>query len=137
MGKIRERWRPSGIITIAVISLFGLGVIAIAVIAMVTELWGQPLFDTTGVARPKPVWMAWIGAVVAILGGASLFLTGTGYLIRVARGLVPRVPPTREDKEARRLRRKREYDSRKRARLAARDRVAQAPLQDDRGPSAD
>ena len=67
----------------------------LAIAAVSTELWGEPLFETVGIARPRPVWMAWI-AVVALFGaGATFFFSGVGYLYRVARGRVPRVKPKR------------------------------------------
>ena len=94
--RAKERWTPSGVIGIAVFSLLGLAMVWLAVTAASTELWGEPLFETVGVARPRPVWMAWI-AVVALFGaGVTFFVTGVGYLYRVARGRVPRVQPTKK-----------------------------------------
>ena len=87
----QERWRPSSVIGTAVIALLGLALVALAVITVPNELWGEPLFDTVGIARPRPVWMAWIAIVVAFVGGIVLFTTCAGYLYRVARGRVPRV----------------------------------------------
>lgn len=115
MGRIRERWRPSSVVGVAIGALFGLGVVALAVVTVVTELWGAPLLAMTGIARPVPVWFTWVGVAVAFLGGSTLFVSSAGYLIRVARGRVPRVPPSRESRRRRDAERKRAYDARTRA----------------------
>jgi len=94
--KAKERWTPSGVIGIAVFSLLGLAMVWLAVTAASAELWGEPLFETVGVARPRPVWMAWIAVVVLFGAGVTFFVTGVGYLYRVARGRVPRVQPTKK-----------------------------------------
>ncbi|WP_440709935.1 hypothetical protein [Herbiconiux sp. YIM B11900] len=116
MGKIRERWRPSSVVGVAVVGLFGVGVLVLAVATVATELWGQPLLTITGAARRVPVWLAWAGVVAALVGGSSLVASSAGYLIRVARGRVPRVPPSREDRRRRAASRRRAYDARKRDR---------------------
>lgn len=76
------------------IALFGLGVMILAIATVVTELWGEPLLDITGMARRVPVWMAWVGVILALGGGISLLRMSVGWLYRVARGRVPRVQPT-------------------------------------------
>jgi len=103
------------VVGVAVVGLFGLAIMALAVATVVTELWGEPLLAIAGVARRVPVWMAWLGVAVALAVGFSLFSASAGYLIRVARGRVPRVPPSRESRRRRDAKRKREYDARKRA----------------------
>ncbi|MFB2584553.1 hypothetical protein [Herbiconiux liukaitaii] len=114
MGKVRERWRPSSVVGMAVVGVFGLAVVALAVATVVIELWGQPLLDISGGVRNVPVWMTWVAVAAGLVGGFSLVFSCAGYLIRVARGQVPRVQPTRESRRRRDADRKRDYDARRR-----------------------
>jgi hypothetical protein len=75
----------------AVMAVFGVGMVVVAVLAVTTELWGASLLDTAGRARPHPVWIAWIVAATVFASGVYFFVTCVGYLYRVATGKVPRV----------------------------------------------
>ena len=80
-----------GVIAGAVMLLIGLGVAAACgtlLVQMVIDSMGP--FDTVGIARPTPAWIALIGFCVGILGGLGYAVESAGYLIRCARGVVPR-----------------------------------------------
>lgn len=86
----------------AIIALFGVGMIIVAVLAVTTELWGASLLDTAGRARPHPVWIAWIVAAVVFASGIYFVVTCFGYLYRVATGQVPRVQVQKKKRPSRR-----------------------------------
>jgi len=98
-----------GVIAAVVMVLIGLGVLGLCgtlLVQMISD--GVGPFGTVGIARPTPAWIAIIGLCVGILGGLDLVVDNSGYLIRCARGMVPRPA---NDKRARR-----EHASRKASR---------------------
>lgn len=119
-----ESTRPAAVIVGIVVGLVGAGLVVLCVALLVnTFVGGASPFDTVGVARPTPVWLAVIGCLVGIGGGGQLAFENAAYLVRVIRKtpkLVP-VPPSvleaearqrRERNAGRRARQKREYDAR-------------------------
>lgn len=80
-----------GVIAAAVMALVGIGVLGLCatlLVQLVVDSIGP--FDTVGIARPTPAWIAIIGFCVGILAGIDIVVDNVGYLIRVARGRVPR-----------------------------------------------
>lgn len=77
-------------IVCGLIGLFGVCLAVAAVFIVVTELWGIPLFDRVGLARPTPVWLAWVGMAIGLAGGLQLAATNLRYVYRVARRQIPR-----------------------------------------------
>ena len=92
-----EGWRPSSVIGVSVIALLAVALIVVCATAIAGDLWGEPLFDTVGKARPRPVWMVWVATVAGIGVGLTVLTASVGYLYRVVRGRVPRVYPARTD----------------------------------------
>lgn len=85
----RESWSPWEILGIAGVAIAGLAIVVFAVYAAATDLVGEPLIDTVGIARPAPVWLAWLAIVVGILGGLQLLVTNVRALYRIAQGTQP------------------------------------------------
>ncbi|MBD3941281.1 hypothetical protein IF188_06160 [Microbacterium sp. NEAU-LLC] len=87
----REVLTTGGVIASVVMVVFGLGLIVLCVTLLVQELRaGTGIFETVGIAKPTPFWLALIGACLGILGGGKLALDSAGYLVRAARGELPR-----------------------------------------------
>ncbi|MFD4958719.1 hypothetical protein [Microbacterium sp. NPDC058389] len=81
----------AGVIAAVVLLLVGLavaGLCATLLVQMVIDSIG-PL-DTVGIARPTPAWIAIIGLGIGVFAGIGFVVDNGGYLIRAARGVLPR-----------------------------------------------
>lgn len=80
-----------GVIAAAVMLLIGLGLAGLSatlLVQLIVDSVGP--FETVGIARPTPAWIAIIGFSIGILAGLDFVVDNGGYLIRCARGQVPR-----------------------------------------------
>jgi hypothetical protein len=80
-----------GVIASVVMVLVGLGVLGLCGVLLVqTIVESIGPFDTVGIARPTPAWIAIIGLCIGILAGGDFVIDFGGYRVRCARGQVPR-----------------------------------------------
>ncbi|MHC2998242.1 hypothetical protein [Microbacterium sp. HJ5] len=87
-----EYFTVSAVIANAVIGLFGVATALLGGFLLVEWLTsGMSPFETVGIARPAPLWMAVITAVFAVAGGVGLVWGCAGYLYRCATGKVVRL----------------------------------------------
>lgn len=87
----KEVLTTGGVIAAVVAVLIGLALLVLCGILLVQIVVdGIGLFDTVGIARPTPGWIAIIGLGLGVLGGIEFVVDSGGYLIRAARGALPR-----------------------------------------------
>lgn len=81
-----ESTRPAVVVFSACFMLVCAGLVVLCAWLLIsTFAAGVSPFDSVGVARPTPVWLAVIGCLVGILGGGHFAIENAAYLARVIR----------------------------------------------------
>lgn len=96
---VPESRRPWVVVACTLIGLIG-AALAVGCLWLAIDLFrsGFDAFETVGVARPFPAWMALIGFAIGSAAGGQLAWSNGAYLVRVIRRrprLVPAPPPER------------------------------------------
>ena len=90
----REVLTTGGVLASIFGVLFGIALLAL-VAALLIETFADgfaplDLFETVGRARRAPLWLALVAAGLAVVAGVMFIVESTGYLVRAARGELPR-----------------------------------------------
>ena len=87
----KEVLTTGGVIASVVAALAGAGMLwLVAVMVVQTVHDGTGLFEMVGIARPTPLWMGIIALCLLSYAGVAFIVDSVGYLVRAARGELPR-----------------------------------------------
>ncbi|WP_141895448.1 hypothetical protein [Microbacterium kyungheense] len=87
----REVLTRGGVIASVLALLAGVGMLwLVGAMVVQTVRDGTGLFDMVGIARPTPLWMGIIALCLLSYAGVAFIVDSAGYLVRAARGELPR-----------------------------------------------
>ncbi|MGX5695568.1 hypothetical protein ACWKWP_05155 [Agromyces soli] len=128
-----ESTRPAVVVFSACFMLVCAGLVVLCAWLLISTLTsGASPFDTVGIARPTPVWLAMIGCLVGIIGGGALAYENAAYLVRVVRKtpklvyvsdevIAQQAKERRAARDRRKAQQRAEWQKRERERNAARE----------------